>query len=286
MCACCAGLGLRGSGQGDQSAHRGSHPQPARRVQVQALGEESRNLVPPPRTHPPACRWDPVRWKKQGDREGGRERAEVDGGDHRGRHRSKESPRASGSNGPKGRTAGERGRREREARPGEEQTGISLPGRRWSILQWVGAGMGRPCSAVTSGAARRWPRSPQLINLPCPGLVEAAGARRTPPPTAAAAEPPPCAPWRSSALLCWAGLPEPASGCWVPSRQWDVSPAFREASGIRLPLSSRRRALNSCTVAPGGAARCAPSRRLRPVDSRPPPSPPPRPSATPPSEAA
>lgn len=86
--------------------------------------------------------------------------------------------------GPKGQ-AGERGRREREARPGGEQAGISLPGRWWSILQWVGAGMGRPCNAVTSGPARRWPRSPQLINLPCPGLAEAAGARRAPPPTAA-----------------------------------------------------------------------------------------------------
>lgn len=89
-----------------------------------------------------------------------------------------------GGKGPKGQ-AGERGRREREARPGGEQAGISLPGQWWSILQWVGAGMGRPCSAVTSGAARRWPRSPQLINLPYPGLAEAAGARRTPPPTAA-----------------------------------------------------------------------------------------------------
>ena len=86
--------------------------------------------------------------------------------------------------GPKGQ-AGERGRREREARLGGEQAGISLPGRWWSILQWVGAGMGRPCNAVTSGPARRWPRSPQLINLPCPGLAEAAGARRAPPPTAA-----------------------------------------------------------------------------------------------------
>ena len=90
-----------------------------------------------------------------------------------------------GAKGPKGQTTGERGLREREARPGEEQAGLSLPGWRWSILQWVGARMGRPCSAVTSGAARRWPRSPQLINLPCPGLAEAAGARRAPPPTTA-----------------------------------------------------------------------------------------------------
>lgn len=92
-----------------------------------------------------------------------------------------------GGKGPKGQ-AGERGQREGEARPGGEQAGISLPGRWWSILQWVGAGMGRPCSAVTSGAARRWPRSPQLINLPYPGLAEAAGARRTPPPTAAGSQ--------------------------------------------------------------------------------------------------
>lgn len=135
VCVCGAGLGLRGSGKGDESTHRGSHPQPARRVQVQALGEESRNLVPPPRTYPPACRWDPVRWKKKGDGEGGRQRAEMDRGDHRGRHRSKASPRTSGSKGAEGSEAGERRRREREARPGEEQAGISLPGRRWSILQ-------------------------------------------------------------------------------------------------------------------------------------------------------
>ena len=90
---------------------------------------------------------------------------------------------------------------------------------------------------------------------------------------------------RSSALCC-AGLPAPASRCLGALSAMDVSPAFREAPGVREPLSSRRRALNSCPVAPGGAARCAPSRRLRPTDSRPPPSPPPRPSAAPPSEAA
>lgn len=52
VCVCCVRLGLRGSGKGDESTHRGSHPQPERRVQVQALGEESRNLMPPPNLSP------------------------------------------------------------------------------------------------------------------------------------------------------------------------------------------------------------------------------------------
>lgn len=86
--------------------------------------------------------------------------------------------------GPKGQ-ARERGRRARAARPGGERAGVSLPGRWWSILQRVGVGVGRPCSAVTSGAARRWPRSLELTNLPCPGLAEEAGATRASPPTSA-----------------------------------------------------------------------------------------------------
>ena len=143
--------------------------------------------------------------------------------------------------GPKGQ-ARERGRRARPARPGGEPAGVSLPGQWWSILQRVG--VGRPCSAVTSGAARRWPRSLELTNLPCPGLAEASGARggvRSHAHRAAharpAAEPPPCA-----LPLCVAQvflrLPP---GVSVPSRQW----TFPRPSGRPLGSASH--------FPPGGA---------------------------------
>lgn len=136
-------------------------------------------------------------------------------GDRRRRHGGREPLGSGGSNGAE-RRAEKPGLRARGARLGGAGAGVSLPGLCWSILQRgageVGATLpgGRPCSAVTSGAARRRPQSPELTNLPGPERAEVARATRAAQPTAAGT---PRAPRRPSALLCSTGLPAPASGC-------------------------------------------------------------------------
>lgn len=110
-----------------------------------------------------------------------------------------------------------------------------------SGARWAQPPRGRPCSAVTSAASRRWPQSPELTNLPCPERAEVAGARGAPQRTAQGSRTgalPPAAP------LCYAPLVSLrlAPGVSTPCRQWDV---FHRRSG--RPRES------ACHFPPGGA---------------------------------
>lgn len=109
--------------------------------------------------------------------------------------------------------------------------GVLLPGLRGSILQRaqvvVGAARlgGRPCNAVTWGAARSWPRSPQLTNLPCQACRRACSAARAP-----------------RLLLCRTP-PGPSSRLPprvpVQSGPQDLSPPLRLGTAVPLPWESR-----------------------------------------------
>lgn len=130
----------------------------------------------------PPCCWDLARWKR---------RATVRGSG-RGQRWTEETT--------------EVGTEPGSQRDQWEQRGRERPPAAWSwVRAWEGRGPaspylafagalcsgsglggcrpgGRACRAVTSGAARRWPPSPELANLPCPERAEVARATRAPQP--------------------------------------------------------------------------------------------------------
>ena len=181
------------------------------------------------------------------------------------------------------------GLRAQGARLRGARASVSLPGPCWSILQRGGGGVGatlpggRPCSAVTSGGSQALAAEPGVDKLARSGARRGGPghARRTAHGSRDTA--------RSQELFRFVVFHWSPRAClWVSPRP-PSNGTFRPRSG--RPLGSAchfppRGALKSCPGAPGGAAQCAPTGRLRPADSRPPPSPPPRPSAAPPSEAA